>query len=116
MRTNKQHYLNHPKKKWTYVKDLENKKIEVGQYEVKDKGPYQMQCGSFRTKKQAEVLKANIAFSGISSQIRTVQGKNGTWHKVVVGPYERKRPCRKRQKQIKTKQYKSLSNLAMALG
>lgn len=80
-----------PKEKWSYVKDLENKKIEVGKYEVEEKGPYQMQCGSFKTPKQAQVLKANIAFAGISSQIRTVEGKNGTWHKVVLGPYERKR-------------------------
>jgi cell division protein FtsN len=80
-----------PKEKWSYVKDLENKKIEVGQYEVKKKGPYQMQCGSFRTEKQAQVLKANIAFTGISSQIKSATGTNGTWYKVVLGPYKRKR-------------------------
>ena len=33
-----------PKEKWTYVKDLENKEIEVGEYEGKEKGPYKMQC------------------------------------------------------------------------
>jgi len=90
-----------PKEKWTYVKDLENKKIEVGKYEVKEKGPYQMQCGSFRTEKQAQVLKANIAFAGISSQIRTVKGKSGTWHKVVLGPYARKRLAEKDKHKLK---------------
>lgn len=84
-----------PKEKWSYVKDLENKQIEVGEYEVKEKGPYQMQCGSFRTQKQAEVLKANIAFSGISSKIKTAKGKSGTWYKVVLGPYDRKRLAEK---------------------
>jgi cell division protein FtsN len=90
-----------PKEKWSYVKDLENKQIEVGEYEVKDKGPYQMQCGSFRTQKQAEVLKANIAFSGISSKIKTVEGKNGTWFKVVLGPYARKRLAEKDKHTLK---------------
>jgi len=90
-----------PKEKWTYVKDLENKKIEVGEYEVKEKGPYQMQCGSFRTQKQAQVLKANIAFTGIVSQIKTAKGKNGTWYKVVLGPYARKRLAEKDKHKLK---------------
>lgn len=90
-----------PKEKWTYVKDLENQKIEVGEYEVKEKGPYQMQCGSFRTEKQAQVLKANIAFAGISSKIKSVQGTSGIWHKVILGPYSRKRLAEKDKHKLK---------------
>ncbi len=90
-----------PKEKWTYVKGLENKKIEVGEYEIKEKGPYQMQCGSFRTQRQASVLKANIAFTGISSQIKTTEGKSGTWYKVVLGPYQRKRLAEKDKHKLK---------------
>jgi len=90
-----------PKEKWSYVKDLENQNIEVGEYEVKERGPYQMQCGSFRTEKQAQVLKANIAFAGISSKIKTVAGTTGTWHKVVLGPYERKRLAEKDKHKLK---------------
>jgi cell division protein FtsN len=80
-----------PKEKWEYMEDLKNKQVEVGQYETNKNGPYQMQCGSFRTLKQAEVLKANIAFTGISSQIRKVKGTSGIWYKVILGPYDRKR-------------------------
>ncbi|PKI12991.1 SPOR domain-containing protein [Colwellia sp. 12G3] len=80
-----------PKEKWTYVKDLETKEIEVGQYKVEEKGPYKMQCGSFRTAQQAETLKARIAFSGLEAQVKSVTGKSGTWHKVFLGPYPRKR-------------------------
>ncbi len=68
-----------PKEKWTYVKDLETKEIEVGEYKVEEKGPYKMQCGSFRTQKQAETLKARIAFSGLEAQVKGVSGKSGTW-------------------------------------
>ncbi|QOL25994.1 SPOR domain-containing protein [Thalassotalea sp. LPB0316] len=84
-----------PKEKWDYMKELETKEVEVGEYEVTNKGPYQMQCGSFRTREQAEVLKAKIAFAGITSQVRETTGTNGTWYKVILGPYERKRLAEK---------------------
>jgi len=84
-----------PKEKWAYRKELTEKKVAEGEYEVKDKGPYKMQCGSFRTRKQAEVLKANIAFSGLSSQIGESKGKNGTYYKVFLGPYSKKRQAEK---------------------
>lgn len=80
-----------PKEKWQYVDDLKHKEIEVGQYEIKQNGPYKMQCGSFRKQSQAEALKAKMAFAGIESQIQTAQGKSSTWYKVVLGPYARKR-------------------------
>ena len=86
-----------PKEKWTYVKDLENKEIEVGEYKVEEKGPYKMQCGSFRTQKQAETLKARIAFAGLEAQVKAVNGKSGTWHKVFLGPYPRKRSLPKKK-------------------
>ena len=90
-----------PKEKWTYVKDLENKEIEVGEYEVKEKGPYKMQCGSFKTANQAETLKARIAFAGLEAQIKAVAGKTGTWHKVFLGPYPRKRLAEKDKNKLK---------------
>ncbi|MFQ3193487.1 MAG: cell division protein FtsN, partial [Colwellia sp.] len=33
-----------PKEIWAYVDNLQSKEVEVGKYEVKDKGPYKMQC------------------------------------------------------------------------
>ena len=90
-----------PKEKWTYVKDLENKEIEVGEYKVEEKGPYKMQCGSFKTQKQAETLKARIAFSGLEAKIKSVMGKSGTWHKVFLGPYPRKRLAEKDKHKLK---------------
>jgi cell division protein FtsN len=90
-----------PKEKWSYVKDLEEKEVEVGQYEVKDKGPYKMQCGSFKTQKQAEILKAKIAFSGLESTVQKAQGTNGTWYKVILGPYPNKRLAEKNKNNLK---------------
>jgi cell division protein FtsN len=84
-----------PKEKWAYVDDLKSKEVEVGQYEVKIKGPYKLQCASFRTLKQAEVLKATIAFTGLTSKIGSAKGSSGTWYKVFLGPYPRKRQAEK---------------------
>ncbi len=84
-----------PTEKWTYVENLKTKEIEVGQYRVKQKGPYRLQCGSFKTMTRAESLKATIAFSGIESVIKKSIGSNGTWYKVILGPYERKRLAEK---------------------
>lgn len=80
-----------PKEKWTYVENLKTKEIEVGQYEVKQNGPYRLQCGSFKTTARAETLKATIAFVGLEASIKKSIGSNGTWYKVILGPYERKR-------------------------
>lgn len=91
-----------PKEKWDYIQELENKEVEV---EVPPDPPpavpYQMQCGSFRTLEQAEALKANIAFQGVESIIRKVNGKTGIWYKVILGPYERKRMAEKERHKMK---------------
>jgi len=84
-----------PKEKWQYIEQLKSKEVEVGEYAIKDKGPYKMQCGSFRTQKQAEKMKANIAFTGLSAKVSASQGTNGTWHKVYLGPYAKKRDAEK---------------------
>ncbi|RJG42363.1 SPOR domain-containing protein [Motilimonas pumila] len=91
-----------PKEKWDYIQELENKEVVV---EVPPDPPpavpYQMQCGSFRTLDQAEALKANIAFQGVESIIRKVNGKTGVWYKVILGPYERKRMAEKERHKMK---------------
>lgn len=90
-----------PKEKWAYRKELEEKKIEVGQYDVKQGGPYKMQCGSFKTLKQAEVLKANIAFAGLSAQVGKSVGTKATYYKVYLGPYAKKRDAEKDKHKLK---------------
>jgi len=80
-----------PKEKWSYMKDLKTKQVEEGHYEVKVQGPFQLQCGSFRTEKQAQVLRAKIAFVGIEANIHKSQATSSVWYKVILGPYPRKR-------------------------
>lgn len=96
-----------PKEKWGYMDDLKNKEVEEGEYIVEKKGPYKMQCGSFKTRAQAETLKANIAFAGLTSQIKAVSGSNGTWYKVFLGPYERKRQAEKEKHALRRNNIKT---------
>jgi cell division protein FtsN len=90
-----------PEEKWTYVDDLKSKQVEVGEYEVTQKGPYKMQCGSFRTRKQAESLKAKIAFTGLEAQISKSKGTSSIWYKVYLGPYAKKRDAEKDKHKLK---------------
>lgn len=91
-----------PDEKWQYIDKLkEGNDIEVGEYKVEDKGPYKMQCGSFKTRDQAEVMKAKMAFAGLVAQISQSEGANGTWYKVFLGPYAKKRNAEKDKHQLK---------------
>lgn len=81
-----------PQPQWEYEDTLKTKEIEVDiPEEIKPTVPYQMQCGSFRKKADAESLKAQIAFQGLSSQAT----KSGDWYRVILGPYEYKRLAEK---------------------
>lgn len=67
------------------IKEPDLVKVEVT--EMAQKGPYVIQCGSYKSREQAETLKAKIAFTGIISFIK----HQGSWFKVRLGPYETKR-------------------------
>ena len=88
-----------PKEEWAYLKELENKQVEVDLPKPSDKPtkPYQIQCASFRLESQADEMKAKIAFQGLEAQVRRVQGSSGVWYKVVLGPFERKRMAEKKR-------------------
>ena len=91
-----------PKEKWDYPEQLKTKEVEEGEYEVKERGPYKLQCGSFRTKKQAQVLKANIAFAGLESAIKSAKGSSSIWYQVYLGPYARKRGAEKDKHRLRS--------------
>lgn len=79
-----------PQPKWEYEDLLKTQTMEVEIPDaVEETRPYQMQCGSFRQQNDAESLKVRIAFQGLNSEVR----KTGNWYRVILGPYERKRPA-----------------------
>lgn len=81
-----------PKEDWHYIKSLPGYEVEVDVEAHEGSGKrYLMQCASFRTRAQAEEMKAKIAFQGLESQIRRSSGGNGDWFRVILGPFDNKR-------------------------
>ncbi len=48
---------------------------------------YLLQAGSFRSKTDAERLKASLALLGVQSSIQSVQISQDSWHRVRIGPF-----------------------------
>jgi len=85
-----------PKEEWEYIRTLPGYEVEVDMTEQeKSDKRYLMQCASFRTRAQAEEMKAKIAFQGLEALIRHSSGSNGEWFRVILGPYESKRDAEK---------------------
>lgn len=76
---------------YQYIKELENKEIQVKVEDLANKGPFEMYCGTFRAQETAEQVKAKIAFAGYVSAVRRIDGKNGVFFRVTLGPYASKR-------------------------
>lgn len=52
---------------------------------------YILQAGSFRTFKQADKLRAELALNGFESEVQTVEiSPNETWYRVYIGPFTTK--------------------------
>lgn len=86
-----------PQPKWQYEESLSTKEVVVDiPEEEKNTRPYQMQCGSFKRKNDAESLKARIAFQGLNSTVK----KTGSWYRVILGPYDRKRVAEKERHKL----------------
>ncbi len=57
---------------------------EKGQDEV-----YILQAGSFKSAQDADSLRASLIFLNLSAHVEKVHSsKGGTWHRVLVGPFE----------------------------
>ncbi|MDA9556736.1 SPOR domain-containing protein [Vibrio sp.] len=83
-----------PEEKYRYAKELETWEVEVVDNPLPvSKVPYIMQCGAFKTLKQAEDRKVSIAFLGLQSEIKKTAGSS--WYRVVLGPYTMKRAAEK---------------------
>ncbi|GAA0854501.1 SPOR domain-containing protein [Aliiglaciecola litoralis] len=81
-----------PEDKYTYPTELETSHVEIDRKEQqKSERPYLMQCGSFRQQNQADKMRAQLAMQGLESQVKSSDGKNGRWYRVILGPYDYKR-------------------------
>ncbi|WP_105166650.1 SPOR domain-containing protein [Pseudoalteromonas sp. T1lg23B] len=84
-----------------FLEEIKEHEVKVEVKEIESKGPYQMQCGSFRTHAQAEEMKAKMAFAGLIAEIRRTEGSNGVWYRVRLGPYDTKRKAESDKNKLK---------------
>ncbi len=61
---------------------------EIQQTENRTPSKYILQLSSFKNKKDAEGLKAQVAFTGQIAHIQSINIKGTQWHRVRVGPIE----------------------------
>lgn len=82
---------------YRFYSDLEKKKVHVDVKEMEKKGPWLMQCASFKSRSTAETLKAKMAFVGLDPEIR----KTGSYFRVILGPYESKRKAERHRTRLR---------------
>jgi cell division protein FtsN len=70
---------------------------------------YVLQVGSFQNLRDAEKLKANLAFFGLSAEIQHVTVNKQAWHRVRTGPYKNKKQLYQNQDLLKKNNIDSIS-------
>jgi cell division protein FtsN len=81
-----------PKKKWQYIDELKDREVivDVPEQQISTQ-QFRLQCASYKTRGQADTLKAKIAFQGFESQIKLVKGSSSDWYQVYLGPFKTRR-------------------------
>ncbi len=59
--------------------------------QINDEYAYMLQAGSFKNSRDADRLRAQLILHGLNAQSSRARTKNGTWYRVMVGPF-RSRP------------------------
>ena len=85
-----------PKNNFDFYTSLQDMEVDIDENQIQqtqNRKPKKvsLQLGSFRSIGDAETLKAQVAFTGLSSHIQSVEINNSKWHRVVIGPYKSSR-------------------------
>ena len=85
-------------------------KEELEQQAARDSNEYTyiLQVASFKNRKDAEELKAKIAFSGQIAYIQAIDVNGTEWHRVRVGPFDSSREADKQKRQLEQGGHKAL--------
>ena len=66
--------------------------------------PYFLQAASFRHRDDADAMRARLLLEGMQVAVNAVaRPGGGTWHRVLVGPFESKRDMQRVLSQLRTK-------------
>ncbi len=85
-------------------------KEELEQHAARDSKEYTylLQVASFKTRADAEELKAKIAFSGQIAFIQSIDVNGTEWYRVRVGPFDSSREADKQKRQLEQGGHKPL--------
>jgi len=85
---------------------------QVDEYSIearkKIQNKYLLQAGSFRSRNDADRLRAELILAGLDTQIDAVDGSKGTWHRVQVGPFMSRSRLNKAQDMLASMNIESL--------
>lgn len=70
---------------------------------------YMVQVSSFRSRAEAEALKAKLALLGLRARVSRASIKGGTWYRVQLGPYDNAAAMQDVRRQLASSGYKSLA-------
>jgi cell division protein FtsN len=82
-----------PKKpEYRFYDELKTREVNVSAKEVETREQedynYALQVGSFKDKKDAEQLRAEVILLGMDAAVESRRSEQGTmWHRVIVGPF-----------------------------
>lgn len=85
-------------------------KEELQQHAARDTTKYSfiLQVASFKNLKDAEELKARIAFSGQIAHIQSIDVNGTQWHRVRVGPFDSGREADKQKRALESNGHQAL--------
>lgn len=72
-------------------------------------GSYLLQVGAYRTTKDAEQIKAKLAFQGMQARIETANVNGITWHRVRLGPFNRASDLDRAKQQLLNAGHKAMA-------
>ena len=88
----------------------QEKKAEPAPVKPKATGKrYMVQVSSFRSRKEAESLKAKLALLGLRAHVNSARIKGSTWYRVQLGPYANAASMQDVRRQLASSGYKSLA-------
>ncbi len=70
---------------------------------------YLVQVSSFRSYKEAQALKAKLAFLGLTAKVNKAVIKGSTWYRVQLGPFSSASETQNMRKQLASSGYNSLA-------
>lgn len=92
---------------YDFYRLLEEQKVVVPKVEAYKSTPkdqvdyvYRLQVASFRSKDDAENLRASLILEGMQAYIQSSEVKGSTWHRIFVGPFDNRSNMNKVQDKL----------------